>query len=238
MLDDLDFSNAEVVDAIKSKGFYTEDDLNARVTGLDNKNHELLGQIRNFKDKLSVLPADVEKLSEIGKDARFKKIIENGFDAYESNIGSEIGQRYEMLKTDKMLLEQDFKQYQQSVEQKEQEYQRSLRELKIENKLSGLVNELGDAVYSSAIPDLYAYAKQAMDFDAKGRLVVIGDDGVPRQTAEGPMTERDWVAEMKKEKPHWFRGASGKGTQVINGQEIDLDNMTPQQKRAYARRGR
>lgn len=235
-IEDLDFTNPEIVGALKSKGFYTEDDVNKRNKSLEENRNDILGQLAKQKEVVKSLGYEPEKLIEITKDPRFKKIAEGGFDQFEQQFGSEISQRYEALKTDKMLAEQEYKQELSSYEKQIKESQLEIQNLRIENKLGSLLNEYSGQIYPSAIKEIIADAKRDLDFDQKGRLFVMGEDGVARQNADGPMNEKHWIIEDMKQNPHRYKGAAGNNNASVNGRDIDTSKMSPQEKRRVGRR--
>ena len=235
-LEDLDLNSPEILGELKSKGFYTEDDVNKRNKALEDNRNDVLRQLGEKKELIKSFGYEPEKLIEITKDPRFKKIADGGFDQFEQQFGSEISQRYEALKTDKMLAEQEYKQELSTYEKQIQDSQLEIQNLRIENKLGSLLNEYSGQIFPSAVKEIIADAKRDLDFDQKGRLFVMGEDGVARQNADGPMNEKHWIIEDMKNNPHRYKGASGSNNASINGKEIDTSNMSPQEKRRAGRR--
>lgn len=236
-----DLSNAENVQALQEAGFYSKDQVDQQVRSyneaVDGKNKDLLGQIVKKNEQLKSLPADYEQIVKLGSDPRFKKIAEQGFDAYENSLGSEMSGRLDAMRTEAMLKEQEFAQGKQKLEQQLEHFTQANNELKIENGLSGLINRNADKLYQTAVPDLVSMAKQELSIDEKGRIVIMGSDGIPRQNADGPMGAEDWFNEKMKEKPHLFKGAHAQGSVTIDGKPIDASSMSSEQKMSRRNRG-
>jgi len=237
-IEDLDLTSAETLSALKSKGFFTEEDVNKRNKSLEDNRNDVLRQLGEKKELIRSFGYEPEKLLEITKDERFKKIVEGGFEQFEQQFGSEISQRYEALKTDKMLAEQEYKQELSTYESQINDSKLEIQNLRIENKLGSLLNEYSGQIYPSAVKEIIADAKRDLDFDQKGRLFVMGDDGVARQNADGPMNEKHWMIEDMKANPHRYKGASGSNTASMNGKEIDTSKMSAQEKRRVGRQQR
>lgn len=236
----IDLNDPELQSAIQQAGFMSKDQAEeyakSHNSALEANKNDILNQLKDTKAKLSSLPADPDKLAELASDGRFKKILESGFDSYEQGLDATTAQRLEVMRTDKMMAEQDFLQKEKNYAEQIESYETELKHTKIENKLQNLVFGHQGEIVDTAIPDLIQYAKQELDFDEKGNLAVKDSNGTFRQTAEGNMTEADWLKDKMKTKPHWFVGASGSQHGRSKYGNIDTSNMTAAEKMSLGRK--
>ena len=238
----IDLNDPEVQSAIQQAGFMSKDQVDKYAkdynSTLEANKNDILNQLKDTKARLSSLPIDPEKLTELASDGRFKKILDGGFDSYEQGIDATTAQRLEALRTDKMMVEQEFMQKEKSYAEQLTSYETELKHTKIENKLQNLVFSHQGEIVDTAIPDLIQYAKQELDFDNKGNLAVKDSNGTFQQSAEGNKTEADWLKDKMKTKPHWFVGAAGSQHGRSKFGNIDTTNMSAAEKMSLGRRKR
>lgn len=238
MFDDIDWSNPETSAALEEKGFISKEAAQQMVAA-ENKNLEdnrnsILEQYKDVRDKLNGLPISPEKIAELSKDGRFKKVVENGFDKYDKSVSGETGGQIEAVKTEKMMLEQDFRQKERKFEEDLKNATNENRNLRVENGLQMTLNKFNDQIFMSAVDDIKSRAKSELDIDEKGRLIVRGEDGLPRMTADGPMTPDDWIKDLKKSCSHYFKGPNGAAHNPMMTGDQDTSNMTAKEKLAFA----
>lgn len=238
----IDFSNEEVLAEIQQAGFMSKDQADEYAkkhnSAIEANKNDILNQLKDVKGKLNGLPVDPDTLSKLAEDKRFKKIVEYGIDAYEQNLDATTAQRLEALRTDKMMQEQDFLRKEQDYQQAIEQANNMLKHTKIENNLQNLIFSHRDEIVETAIPDLVQYAKQELDFDDRGNLAVKGEDGTFKQTADGAMTEKDWLKEKMKSKPHWFMGAAGSHNGRSKFGNVDTSKMSATEKMRLGRSGK
>lgn len=238
----IDLNNPEVLEAIQKAGFMSKDQAEEyaakRNSAIEANKNDILNQLKDVKGKLGSLPVDPETLSKLAEDKRFKKIVEFGIDSYEQNLDATTAQRLEALRTEKMMQEQDYLRKEQEYQQIIEQANGQLKHTKIENNLQNLIFSHRDEIVETAIPDLVQYAKQELDFDDNGNLAVKGENGTFKQTADGSMTEKDWLKEKMKTKPHWFMGAAGSHSGRSKFGNVDTSKMSPAEKMRLGRQGK
>lgn len=241
-MSDLDFNSPETQAALRQAGYFSQEErdqyANERNSALESTKNDILSQLKETKTKLNSLPVDYDSLLKIAEDPRFNKIKEGGFDAYEKTIDATSAQRLEAMKTDYMLLEQEKLRIEQDYAGENEQLKVANKHANIENKLQGLIFGHKDDILPTAIPDLIREAKEQLDFDEKGALVVKGENGTYRQNADGSMTEKDWLKEMMKTKPHYFTGAAGGQHGQARFGGVDTSKMSAAEKMRLGRQGR
>ena len=240
MFEDIDFSNPETSAALEAAGFIPRDKVQELVTTenkrLEENKNSILEQYKEIRDKYNSLPISAEKLAEIAKDGRFKKIVESGFDKYEKSIAGEIGGQVDAVKTTLMMKEQDYLQEKRKYEDDLKKFQSENKKLRVENGLQIALNKFNDQIYISAVDDIKFRARNELDINEKGALIVKGENGVAKMTPDGPMTAEDWMKELKKTSPHYFKGANGAQHNHMLTGDLDTSNMTAKEKLALAMR--
>lgn len=241
-MSDLDFNSPETQAALKQAGYFSQEERDQyaleRNSALENTKNDILNQLKDTKSKLNSLPVDYDSLMKLAEDSRFAKIKEGGFDAYEKTIDATSAQRLEAMKTEYMILEQEKQRIEQGFAQENEQLKIANKHSNIENKLQGLIFGHKDDILPTAIPDLIRDAKEQLDLDEKGSLVVKGENGTYRQTADGPMTEKDWLKEMMKTKSHYFAGAAGGQHGQARFGGVDTSKMSAAEKMRLGRKGR
>lgn len=241
-MSDLDFNSPETQAALKQAGYFSKNEVEQYATernsALENTKNDILGQFKDKKAKLDGLPIDYDSLLKLAEDPRFNKVKEMGFDAYEKTIDATSAERMSAMKSEYMVLEQDKLRIEQDLKKENDKLKLTNKHTSIENKLQGLVFSHKDDILPTAIPDLIREAKEQLDFNEKGALVVKGENGTYRQNADGPMTEKDWLKDLMKTKPHYFSGAAGgqHGQSKFGG--MDTSKFSPAEKMSLGRKSR
>lgn len=237
---DLDLNSPETQAALKEAGYFSKEQVeqyaNDRNSALDATKNDILNQLKDTKAKLSSLPVDPDTLSKLAEDPRFSKIKEVGFDAYEKTIDATSSERLSAMKSDYMMLEQEKLRIEQDLQKENENLKVANKHTMIENKLQGLIFSHKDDIIPTAIPDLIREAKEQLDFDDKGAMVVKGENGTYRQNADGPMTEKDWLKDLMKTKPHLFSGAAGGQHGQSRFGNVDTSKMSAAEKISAGRR--
>lgn len=233
----IDVNDPEVVKAIESAGFIPQTKLDEivseRNSALEATKNSILDQLNKTKEKYSGIDPDLYK--KLADDPRFKKISTEGFDSYERSLGGELQERLSAQQSDFMIKEQEYLKQLKDFESTAEKLNRNLHNSELKRKLGMALahNELVDPL---AIPEIERDALDQLSLDDKGNIIVLGADGIPKQTADGPMRESEWLKEMMSSKPYRFRGANGGGNRTQHGIGGDLSKMTPQEKIRAARK--
>lgn len=236
----IDFSNPETIQELKTAGYLSGDEVTQKLQdsnkALETNKNDILQQLKDTKDRYSGV--DVEAWNKLNEDSRFKQVISSGFDDYERGLGGELQERLNASRSDMMIKEQEYQRYKDQSEEKLTTFERQLMQSELKRKL-GMALVRNDKVDPLATDEIFRDAIDQLALDEKGDIVVMGADGIPKQTAEGPMRENDWLTEMMKSKPYRFRGASGGGNSVTDGiAGVDLDKLSPAEKMRLARQQR
>lgn len=233
---EIDFTNADVLATLKGAGWNSKDETSLIVTdsnkSLETNRNDILSQLQASKDKIKGI--DLDAYGKLAEDSRFKSILSGGLDEYERGFGGEVSERLRAAQSDLMLREQNHLSDQKKFEDKEREFgvQITHSELKRKLGMAMIKNELIDPL---AYGDIERSAMDELSLDAQGGIIVMGENGTPQQTADGPMRETDWLDAMMKKKPYLFRGASGSNRTTEQGQ-LDPSKMTPAEKMRAGRR--
>jgi hypothetical protein len=235
----IDFNDPDVIKAAQSAGFVAKTDIDSivaeRNSALEENRNSILEQLKDVKAKYDGV--DVESYKKLSDDPRFSKVLTEGFDNYERSLGGELQERLSAQQSDFMLKEQELLQKVKGAETEAEKLVNNLRASELKRKLNMAIvhNEMVDPL---AIAEIERDAMDELDLDEKGNIIVKGADGIPKQTAEGPMRETDWLKDMMSTKPYRFRGANGGGNSNITGLTgADLEKMTPAEKIRAARQG-
>lgn len=237
---EIDVNNPEHIQAIQAAGFVAKTDVDSLIKdankSLESNRDDILNQLREQKEKYQGVDLDV--WTKLSGDARFNKIATDGFDGYERDLGGELQERLRAAQSDAMMKEQEYLRTKEDLEGKVSQYDQALKNSELKRKL-GMTLMQNDKVNTMAIQEIERDALNELSLDDKGNIIVLGEEGIPRQTAEGPMNEKDWLNDMMKIKPYRFLGASGGGINQNQGLAgVDLDKLTPAEKIALGRRQR
>lgn len=234
----IDFTDSSVLEELKTNGYLSaseaEELSNKRNSALEANKNSILDQLK--EQKATYEGIDAEQYKKLAEDKRFEIIRTGGFDAYEQSLGGELQGRLSALQSDMMIKEQDWLRGKETLESQVETLNKSLSHSELKRKL-GMALVKNDLVDPLAVPEIERDALDQLGLDDKGNIIVAGEDGIPRQTADGPMREDEWLKEMMKEKPYRFRGADGSGRRPTPG-ALSTEGMSPKEKRAAARRAR
>lgn len=232
----IDFSDSSVLEELKTAGYMSTDEANQLVqtsnSALEANKNSILKQLQEHKEQFKGV--DVEAYRKLDEDPRFKSVLAGGFDSYEQNLGGELQGRLGALQSDMMIKEQDFLQKEKGFQDEVESLKKSLSNSELKRQLGMAINK-DKLIDPLAIADIERDALDELSRDEKGRIVVIGEDGLVRQTADGPMGVEQWLADMKKSKPYRFSGASGSGRNASGG-NIDTTGMSPSEKMKHGRK--
>ena len=232
----IDFTNPEVLTELKAAGYSGKDDISQMIQdsnkSLETNRNDILSQLQDQKEKFKGV--DLAAYTKLAEDKRFTSVLSSGFDEYERGMGGELQERLRAAQSDLMLKDQNHLRDQETNKQTVIGFESKLMksELKRQLGLALMKNELVDPL---AIPDIERIAMEELSLDDKNEIIILGAEGIPKQTAEGPMRVTDWMKDMMKVKPYFFRGANGGQRHTENG-VIDTKGMTPSQKMAASRR--
>jgi len=234
----LDLQNPEVQQALQEAGYIAQTDAERMIeeknAALEANRNDILNQLKETKEKYQGV--DLEVWNKLRSDEnRFSKLATGGYDAYEKGLGGELEERLNAARSDKMLIEQRLQQEQSQAKQQQEALQEKLKHEKLLRQLNMELAQTED-FQRLAQSDVERDALESLDFDQNGKVVVIGADGVARQTADGAMGIREWLQEMRQERPYRFIGAMGADRSTGDYTQEELDSMSPQQKRALGRK--
>lgn len=202
--------------------------------GLKNKNHELLGTIREQKDSLA-------RFDGIDPDA-VKTILQRFSDDEEAKLIAE-GKIDQVLekRTERFRADSD-KQIKAAVERAE--------------KAEGFANKFRDRVLADAIreaglkagvlptasDDLILRARGTFKVNDEGEAVAVDSDGnaILGKDGKTPLSPIEWAESLKDTAPHLFPAAEGTGggghKQGGGGGSLKRSEMTSQEKTDYIRK--
>lgn len=199
------------------------------VTGLKTKNSELLGKVKTFSDQLKTFDG-IDPEAVRGILSKFANDEEAGLIA-KGDIESVVNKRVERMKaaSDKEVL--TAKEEAQRYQSRTEKY--ASRVLK--GEVIGAASEAG--VHKYAMEDAMLAASRDFELDDDGNPVAregkYGKDGKP-------LTLKEWFAEMKDSRPHWFPATGngggaghggGSGSKVMTQEAFDA---LPAKQRAAA----
>lgn len=178
----------------------------AAVSGLKSKNTELIGSLKEAKDKLKefdgIDPTAVRNILKRFADDEEAKLIADG------KIDDVLNKRTERMKADydKKLTEALTKAEQ--AEKRAQAFQGRV----LDDSIRAAAAKAG--IHQHAVDDALFRARAMFVLDEDGQAVQLGEDGRPVLGKDGksPFTPLEWLEGMKEKAPHWFPAtASGGG---------------------------
>lgn len=174
--------------------------IDAQVAGLKQKNSELLGKVKEYGEKFKqyegIDPDAVRSILQRFSDDEEAKLIASG------KIDEVLTKRTERMKAgyEKETLAE--RQKREAAEARAEKFQRRV----LENGVIRAASEAG--LHQHAIEDALLHAAQAFQLDDEGNPVaaegMYGKDGQP-------LTLKEWFAEMKERKPHWWPASANGG---------------------------
>lgn len=174
--------------------------IDAQVAGLKQNNSELLGKVKEYGEKFKkyegIDPDAVRSILQRFSDDEEAKLIASG------KIDEVLTKRTERMKAgyEKETLAE--RQKREAAEARAEKFQRRV----LENGVIRAASEAG--LHQHAIEDALLHAAQAFHLDDEGNPVaaegLYGKDGQP-------LTLKEWFAEMKERKPHWWPASANGG---------------------------
>lgn len=192
---------------------YTQEELDAEVLGLKNKNAELIGTQKDLKTELAGLTSklsafdgvDIEALKTLAKSADSEKeadMLKNG--QFDELMNLKLEAALQPLKT-------QLEQTQQALEtekQAKQEVSDRFNRTTTENYIRSESSKIGD-IASTAIDDLVLRGSQSWR-NVDGVMTLFdGDNQVFKDSK--PVGFVDWAEGMRETHPHYFNQAQGTG---------------------------
>ena len=189
------------------------DDVQARIdkavaeagTGLKAKNSELIGTLKEQREKLSqfdgIDPTVVRNIIKRFADDEEAKLIADG------KIDDVLNRRTDRMKADFEKRLGDAKQLAEVAERRAKAFQGRV----LDDAIRAAAAQAG--LHQHAIDDALFRARSMFTLDESGSAVMLGDDNKPvlgkdGKTAFGP---GEWLDSMKEKAPHWFPAAASGG---------------------------
>lgn len=175
--------------------------VNAAVGGLKTKNGELLGKLKEQGEKLKTFdgidPEAVRSILQRFSDDEEAQLIASG------KIDEVLDKRTERMKSS---FSKDLKAAQEEAQRHASRTEKFASRV-MKGEVIGAATEAG--VHKFAMEDAMLAASRDFELDDEGNPVAkegrFGKDGKP-------LTLKEWFAEMKETRPHWFpASASGSG---------------------------
>lgn len=180
------------------------------VTGLKEKNQELLGKLHTLSEKNKSFegldPIALKELKDRLDQDEDAKLLAEG----KKNVVIEkYTERMRAAHADELKAE---KERTAAADQRALTYQESVLDNQIRAACGGL--------HKGAVEDALLAARQIFSLDAKGKAVQKDSEGRPVAGKDGssPFTPAEWIEEQKTKKPHWFpMSSSGSGSGGVHG---------------------
>lgn len=195
------------------------------VTGLKNKNGELLAAQKQLKEKLGTYadldPEAAREALAKQRELADKKLIEEG------KLDELVLQRTERMKEDYE------KKYQELTGQAEQakSFANKFKGRVLSDEIRAAATALG--VIPSAIDDAIYRSRDLFTVDDEGRVIPTESAGLD---AKGnPLTTKAWLETMREKAPHWFPVPQGSGAPGSDKGKAGLNRskMSPKEKSEY-----
>lgn len=200
--------------------------VNAAVGGLKTKNGELLGKLKEQGEKLKsfdgIDPDAVRSILQRFSDDEEAQLIANG------KIDEVLSKRTERMKSS---FDKDLQAARDEANRHASRTEKFASRV-MKGEVIGAATEAG--VHKFAMEDAMLAASRDFELDDEGNPVAkegrFGKDGKP-------LTLKEWFAEMKETRPHWFpanangSGSGQSGSDVRAG--TPRSQMTPKQKAAF-----
>lgn len=178
----------------------------AAVSGLKAKNSELIGSLKEAKDKLKdfdgIDPGAVRDILKRFADDEEAGLIKAG------KIDEVLNKRTERMKADYEKKLTDALKTADAASKRAQAFQGRV----LDDAIRAAAAKAG--IHQHAIDDALFRARSMFTLDENGQAVQLGDDGKPVLGKDGnsPFTPLEWLEGMKDKAPHWFPAtASGSG---------------------------
>lgn len=174
--------------------------VSAAVGGLKSKNSELLGKVKEYGEKFKqyegIDPDAVKSILQRFSDDDEAKLIAAG------KIDEVLSKRTERMKSSYEQETAKERTQREAAEQRAEKFQRRV----LENGVLRAATEAG--VHQHAVEDAMLHAAQAFQLDDDGNPVAA--DGLYGKDGK-PLTLKEWFAEMKERKPHWWPATANGG---------------------------
>lgn len=206
----IDLNNPDVKAAI-------EKIVDEQVTGLKNKNTELLGKVHDYKEKNGELEQKIASLDGLDLDA-VKGLLQKAQQDEEAKLIAqgkidEVIQSRVANSTERMKADFE-KKYSQMQEETEKSIARAnnFRGRVFSYEINKIANEVG--LLPQAITDAILRSKELFDIDDEANIVAKDTAGFDEKGNK--LTPKAWLESMKDTAPHWFpipkgAGATGSG---------------------------
>lgn len=219
-------ANPEVQKAIQAK-------LDAEVTGLKNKNTELLDKMKKVQDtakqfegldvvKLKGFQEQLEKNEELRllSEGKYDDVFNKRFGTFKSDFETQLSAR------DKLVEEstKTAKELEKALKQKD----RQLTELVVDSKVREAYITLD--FEPTAMDDVMRAARDIFKVDEEGKVtprdvegkLILGKDG------KTPITSKEWLESLVEKKPYLRRPSAGAGAQGggKGGGVVDTSKMS------------
>ncbi|WP_236233685.1 hypothetical protein [Pseudomonas tohonis] len=200
--------------------------VSAAVGGLKTKNSELLGKLKEQGDKLKTYdgidPDAVKTILQRFSDDEEARLIAAG------KIDEVLSKRTERMKSG---YDRDLQAAREEATRHQSRTEKFASRV-LKGEVIGAATDAG--VHKFAMEDAMLAASRDFELDDEGNPIAkegrFGKDGKP-------LTLKEWFAEMKETRPHWFpangsgSGAGGTGSDVRPG--TPRSKMTPKQKAEF-----
>lgn len=200
--------------------------VNAAVGGLKTKNSELLGKLKEQGDKLKTFdgidPDAVKSILQRFSDDEEARLIAAG------KIDEVLSKRTERMKSG---YDRDLQAAREEATRHQSRTEKFASRV-LKGEVIGAATDAG--VHKFAMEDAMLAASRDFELDDEGNPIAkegrFGKDGKP-------LTLKEWFADMKETRPHWFpangsgSGAGGTGSDVRPG--TPRSKMTPKQKAEF-----
>lgn len=206
----------------------------SEVTGLKNKNSELLGTIKQQKDNLSrfegIDPDAVRGIIQRFSDDEEAKLIAAG------KVDEVLDKRTERMRAD---VDKQIKAANERAD-KAEAFSSKFRDRVLGDAIRGAAAKAG--ALAEASDDLILRAKGAFQLNDEGEAVAVDANGDVLFGKDGktPLTPLEWAESLKETAPHLFPRAEGTGAgghkQGGGGGSLKRSEMTSTDKAAYIRK--
>ena len=194
---------AKIVEAATAK---TAEAVEEAKRGLDEKNRELLGKLKQTKESLERW-GDLDPDQVKGMLAKFEnnedmKLLAEG--KADEVVNRRLEKAQAKFKSEVDALTGEKKTYEQKLSKAEE----TIRDLMIDSKVVSAFH--GQQGLDGAVPDIVLRAKSVFRIE-DGEVIARGVDGKLLVGKGGAMTIQEWVDSLKESAPHLFPGSGGGG---------------------------
>lgn len=174
-----------------------------QVNGLKTKNAELLGSVRELKDKFKAFE---------GVDLDQYKTMKEQLDNDEDLKLIQAGKKHEVIEKHTQRMRQAHE------EALTAEREKTALEAKRADAFRGAVLDsqilaVTQGLHKGAVEDALLHARNLFTLDANGKAVQLNSDGSPVLGKDGktPFSPAEWIEMQKELKPHWFPASTSGG---------------------------